>query len=297
MSDKPIIGVGQVAFDGRVTENPTTFELAIEREELSIPNLGTPGGGDFAKKKRITSIGFTATVHDYSASMLARLMSGEATADVSVAVADEPLTAREGRLVPTAKVIDVLQTVTVAHNGASRADSTAYVLNDWIFEGTHLYKATTAGTSAATPPTFQTDGTDTTDGTVVWADMGVFAAVKDTDYVATGAGIRALTGKGIADGAPIKVSYTSVDAGVVELATKIADDIEVIFDGVNEQDGTVMVGQFYKVAVDGDGGIPIITEGYGGASITGSILIDSSKPIVAGKSRYGKLTIGGVAVL
>ena len=56
-----------------------------------------------------------------------------------------------------------------------------------------------------------------------------------------------------------------------------------------------MVGNFYKVAIDNDGGIPLVTEGYGGATMTGSILIDSSQP--AGKSKFGKLLIGGVAVL
>ena len=295
MSDLTLLGVGQIALDGRIIENPTTFELTLEKEEFTLPNLGTPGGGEYVKKSRIKSIGFSATVHDYSADTLSRFLSGDASAVATASIADDPMIARDGRLVATANLIDTDQTVTVDQNAATRFDSTAYVVGDWIFEGAHLYLATVAGTSAATPPTFQTDGTDTTDGGVTWADKGVFAAVSGADFIASAAGIRFVAGGGIPDNAPVKVSYTSHDVGVVEIGTKIALDIPVIFDGWNDESNKPMVGNFYKVAIDNDGGIPLITEGYGGATMTGSILIDSSQP--AGKSKFGKLSIGGVAVL
>lgn len=295
MADKTILGVGQMAVDGRVIENPTTFEITVEYNDISLPNTGSPGGGDYVKKSRIATIGFTATIHDYSASTLARLLAGDAASVASAAITDEALTASLGKLVATASVIDTTQTITVAHNAGTRANSTAYLLDQWIFEGTHLYQVTTAGTSAATPPTFQTDGTDTTDGTVVWADMGVFSAVLGTDFVASGAGIRTLSGAGIPDAAPIKVSYTNYAAGKVEIATQVAADVEIIFDGWNDQENVPVVGQFYKVSLKGDGGVPLISEEYGAATLSGTMLQDQTK--TGAVSKYGKLSVGGVPVL
>jgi hypothetical protein len=44
--------------------------------------------------------------------------------------------------------------------------------------GTHYYKATTSGMSGSSAPTFPTDGTTVTDGTVIWQDAG-----PDTDWI------------------------------------------------------------------------------------------------------------------
>lgn len=55
------------------------------------------------------------------------------------------------------------------------AASTAYALNDYVAPVTHngrVYKCTTAGTSAATQPTWPTtNGGTVTDGTVVWTEQ------------------------------------------------------------------------------------------------------------------------------
>lgn len=294
MADKVILAVGQLAIDGRVIENPTTFEITLEKEEFNLPNLGTSGGGDYAAKKRIKTIGFTATVHDFGASTLARFLSGDASSVPVAVVAEELMTARVDKLVPTDKVIDIAIDPVITQGAATRADSTAYAVDDWIFEGTHLYKATVAGTSAATPPTFQTNGTDTTDGGVTWSDEGVFSAVLDTDFEVSAAGIR-FKALGIPEGAPVKVAYTSIETGVVEIGTGIKKAVEVVFDGINDNDELPVVGRFYKVEVDNDGGVPLISEGFAGATMTGNMLIDSSKPI--SKSRFGTLSVGGVALL
>ncbi len=241
MADKTILGVGQLAIDGRVIENPTTFEISVEYEDFNLPNRGATGGGDYAKKSRISSIGFTATFHDFSAAMLAKVLAGVASAEASGAVAGESMTASLGKLVATAKMIDTGQAVTVTTDPA---------------------------------------GTTYTEG---------------TDYIATAAGIRTLSGGAISDAEALLVSYTSYDAGKVELATAVPDDAEVIFDGWNDQDNMPVVGRFYKVSLKGDGGVPLITDGYGGATLSGTMLQDTSKP--SGVSKFGKLSVGGVPVL
>lgn len=241
MSDKTILGVGQIAIDGRVIENPTTFEITVDYEDFNIPNRGTTGGGDYVKKSRVASIGFTATYHDFSAATLAKVLAGSASAVASDTITDESLTASLGKLVKTASVIDTTQTVTVTTNPAG----TTYV----------------AG----------------------------------TDYVVSAAGIRALSGGSISDSEALLVSYTSVDAGKIELATSVPDDVAIIFDGWNDQDNLPVVGEFYKVSLKGDGGVPLITDGYGGATISGTMLQDTTKP--SGVSKYGTLSVGGVPVL
>lgn len=69
-----------------------------------------------------------------------------------------------------------------------RANSTAYSLNDRIRPASangHWYLCTTAGTSDASPPgTWDTSGSTTSDGTVVWTDQGVNPAA--CEIVGTG---------------------------------------------------------------------------------------------------------------
>lgn len=241
MADKTILGVGQVAIDGRVIENPTTFEITVEYDDISLPNTGTPGGGEYVKKSRISTIGFTATIHDFSASTLAKLLSGTASAVASTAVAAENLTASLGKLVATASVIDTSQTVTV---------------------------------------------TD---------DPVVTTYVAGTDYVVSAAGIRVLAGGAIADLEALLITYTSYDVGKVELADLVAADVKVIFDGWNDQEQVPVVGEFYKVSLRGDGGLPLIsTDAYGEATLSGSMLQDTT---VTSGSKFGKLSVGGVPFL
>lgn len=76
--------------------------------------------------------------------------------------------------------------VSVAVAGVTaRANDTAYALGAIVEPSTpngNWYMATTAGTSGATPPTFPTNGTTVTDGTVTWQDMGTKTYSATTDY-------------------------------------------------------------------------------------------------------------------
>lgn len=89
----------------------------------------------------------------------------------------------------------------------TRANTTAYAQGARVFPATPngmFYEATTAGTSAGSPPTFPTQfGATVTDGTVVWTNRGHYALIQwgnnaqTTDLV--GAGIEHLTLDGNSD--------------------------------------------------------------------------------------------------
>lgn len=295
MSDKTILAVGQLSLAGRVIENPTEMEIGVDIEEITLKNSGSVGGGNYRSKKRITGINFTAKIHDFSGASIADLLSGTYAEVAAGAVAAEAMITREGLLVTTDNVIDTDETVTVTKNPDTHAVSTAFALNDYIEEGTTLYRVKTAGTTAGTKPTFTEDGNDVTDGTVTWEDMGTFAAVKDTDFIVSAAGIRTVSGAGIPDYCPVNVAYTKHLADKVQLADGVKTDIEVTFDGWNEDDDTPVVAQFFKVSLSADGGLPLISDGYGEVTISGTVNKDTSKP--ASASQFGTLVVGKTSVV
>lgn len=114
MADKTLLGTGKIAIDGRIIENPTTIALNIATTEITLANLGTPGGGNYRSKERIDSMSFNATVHDFSGAMLAEVLQGTSAAYTGAAIADEAQTARaQGYLIPTDHMIDTSVAVTI----------------------------------------------------------------------------------------------------------------------------------------------------------------------------------------
>jgi len=74
--------------------------------------------------------------------------------------------------------------------------STSYSVNDTIVpagsDNGHWYVCTTEGTTDSSEPTWPTDGTSVSDGTVVWKDMGLHRALLN-DYSATGGVTRVMS--------------------------------------------------------------------------------------------------------
>lgn len=114
--------------------------------------------------------------------------SGSVAAEAVLAIAPERAyqLGLDQNIAGVRNVTSVVPTV----NATARANSTAYtkgqiykpaVAND------HIYACTVAGTSAASPPTFTTDGTTFADGTATFIDLGAISALAaDTDYIVDG---------------------------------------------------------------------------------------------------------------
>lgn len=103
--------------------------------------------------------------------------------------------------------------------GKSWVASTAYSLDDLatkVAPNGRYYKVTTAGTTAASEPTWPTTtGNTVTDGTVVWTDMGTVASIVVStlytagDFRVSAAGTLAtLTGSGFTTGATLTFPAT-----------------------------------------------------------------------------------------
>lgn len=152
----------------------------------------------------------------------------------------------------------------------------------------------TAGTVDDEPITAVLDGLartafmiDTTVDPVVKNEAGAVTYVKDTDYVVSAGGIRALTGGAITAGQALKVSYTKKAGNVLQALTESGTTVPVVIDGVNDATGKPWVLDFYKWSPSPTAGMDLIGDDFGSFDIEGGVLADSSI-VATGKSKFFK---------
>ena len=255
--------------------NVSALQLAISEDEKTLTDYTQPGGGQWAAVSRVTGVDATMTLHDLDTVNLSRAIYGDATDQAGATVAAELATAYQGGLTRLAHPSPTGVTVTCA--APAWAASTAKALGAFLLEGTHVYKATAAGTTASSKPTFKTDGTSTTDGTVTWADLGVFAAVANTDYEVRKEGLMILGG-GIPDGAPISVAYTYAAYSVVEALTAGSQLFELAFGGLNEaNNNSPVVLDIYKLKISAASALDFIGDDFASLEVKGKVLMVVTK--------------------
>lgn len=152
----------------------------------------------------------------------------------------------------------------------------------------------TAGTVDDEPITAVLDGLartafmiDTTVDPVVKNEAGAVTYVKDTDYVVSAGGIRALTGGAITAGQALKVSYTKKAGNVLQALTESGTTVPVVIDGVNDATGKPWVLDFYKWSPSPTAGLDLIGDDFGSFDIEGGVLADGSI-VATGKSKFFK---------
>ncbi|MEL4264133.1 hypothetical protein AAEH96_08710 [Shewanella xiamenensis] len=128
---------------------------------------------------------------------------------------------------------------------------------------------------------------DTTVAPVVKNEAGAVTYVKDTDYVVSAGGIRALTGGAITAGQALKVSYTKKAGNVLQALTESGTTVPVVIDGVNDATGKPWVLDFYKWSPSPTAGMDLIGDDFGSFDIEGGVLADSSI-VGTGKSKFFK---------
>lgn len=128
-----------------------------------------------------------------------------------------------------------------------------------------------------------------TDQTITVAGSGGSPTyVEGTDYEVKNGGIKILDGD-IAAAADIEVSYTSLNARVVEALMEIGEEYEFYFDGLNEaRAGKPVLVTMHRVKVNPTQGLPLISDDFATLQFTVDILRDDT---VTGstKSKYVKI--------
>lgn len=296
------IGKGPIAVQQRGANvapiaigNCKALNLAIETDRKARVDYQGAGGGELDVVERITAMTGEMTVDDFNPANLARALRGDSTAVASALVATESITLYGGSKAFFAYIPDPdsAVTVTVAVTDAWEAE-TVYAVGDKIVDTGRLYVATVGGTShTATEPTWPTDGTTVTDGTVTWKDLGTTTLVLNTHYQRTRSGIEALAAgtQFDAHGTPLTVSYTKNAQYLIQALTDAGTEYLMVFDGLNEVDsGNPIVARLHRVKFSPTSGMDLIGDEFGELTLSFSVLKDEGIT-TAGLSQYMQIAM------
>ena len=133
LTDYSMIGRGRVHYDGRPLGNCSVFRNTTESEIEELQDFQSASGGLANSASRISKVGFALALHDITAENLATALRGSYAAVAGGAVTDESITslASLDTYVPTAKIMDVDDTVTVTSDpaGTTFTVNTDYLLH------------------------------------------------------------------------------------------------------------------------------------------------------------------------
>ena len=171
-----------------ITEN-------VEVERTSRQNFQTSGGGELDVDETISSITVEMVVDDIKPESIAIGMRAEYEKLLSAAVAAEPHSAWSGERVSFVYIPDPAVAVTVSiAASAAWAGEAVVVKGALLVEGGQVYQAIVAGTSAASAPTWPTEGEEVVDGSVTWRHLGAPALTLDTHFARTKQGVAFIAG-------------------------------------------------------------------------------------------------------
>lgn len=277
--------------------NCSKLDFGVTEDVKELKDFTQPGGGTYNEVKRISAVEASFAVHDLNAANLSRALYGTASTIASATVSGEAATVYPGAVYPFNFMPATTPTWTVVPAQASasaRANTTAYALGDYVTPVTpngFYYKATAAGTSAGTTPTYPTTiGGTVTDGTVTWTCAGKTTLVAGTDYETRAGGIMVYAVATIA-GEVWTIGYTKALAERMEALTSSGKEYELLFEGLNEaRSGKRTIVRAYRVKAGALANLSLIGEDYGVAECTGKLLKDTTKT-GNGVSQYFKVDI------
>jgi len=276
--------------------NCSALTFGVTEDVKELKDFTQPGGGTYNEVKRISAVEAGITMHDLDGANLARALYGSASALLSQAITGEAVLVYPEGFSPFANLPASSPTPTVVPAQAAapaRANTTAYALNAYATPATpngFYYKATTAGTSGGTIPTFPTViGATVTDGTVTWTCAGRTTLTAGTDYEVRSSGVYVFAGRTLA-GETWTVGYTRVAADVVQALVTSGKEYEIVFDGLNEaRSGKRTRITAYRVKLGAAQNLGLLGEDYAALEVTGKLLKDASK--VGGVSQYFRVEI------
>lgn len=164
-------------------------------------------------------------------------------------------------------------------NAPDWAATTAKTLNSFVVPATpngHYYRCTVAGTTGSSNPTWPTNGTTVTDGTVTWVDMGLIEMTLNTDYdVHYRLGmLRPLTGGAIDAGDVLLVDYdhSAVSGKRIRGATQPTIKARLVLDGQNFVDGKDNRVEIYEAQLKPTSAVDFLADDFTALSLEGTLV-------------------------
>ncbi|MBF0165874.1 MAG: hypothetical protein HQM01_15440 [Magnetococcales bacterium] len=265
---------GKMRHVGQVKE----FKLEVSEETKELKNY--EGGGGLADSVSfISKVEASFTFASLSTKNLAMALRGVDAPVTSTVVANQAQTAYAGGFVPLDGIGPTSVAVSVAPNAWQA--TTVYSIGALVKPsvGTHFYRCKSAGTTGAAEPTWKTDGTDTTDGTIIWQDMGTMAlAAGEFEINSAGIYIPEGSAKISATGTPIQVSYTTTAGVSIQTLVSAGDEYRIIFAGTNfARAGKPLSVEMHRVKFSPPKDLSFIGDDFASLTLTGTVLKDDTR--------------------
>ena len=168
-------------------------------------------------------------------------------------------------------------------DAVARASTTDYITDDVVIPvaaNGHYYKCTVGGTSGASAPTWPTDGTTVTDGTVTWLDMGLIAVPAEDFEINYRMGIiKPVPGGSIQSGDEVNISYShnAVSGSKITGATQPIIKCRLVLDGRNYNDGKDCRVEVYEATLRPTKAINFLSDDYETVDLEGTMITPSGK--------------------
>ncbi|MEO5354909.1 MAG: hypothetical protein H7835_17070 [Magnetococcus sp. XQGC-1] len=265
---------GKMRFVGQVPEFKLDITETTKELKDYVKGSGLAESVSFIEKVEATITFASADVHNL---VLALRAVEDSTS--AIPVTSEAHTAYPGGLVELQGVSPKSVSVTVTP--VTWVATTAYTVGQIVkpAAGTHFYKCKVAGTSGGSAPTWKTDGTDTTDGTVTWTDMGTMALTA-SEYEINSAGlfIPATSNKIDEAGTPVEVSYTTSAGYNIQALVSAGEEYRVVFAGKNfARNGKGLKVVMYRVTFSPTKELGLISDEFTKLTLTAKVLSDDTK--------------------
>lgn len=265
---------GKMRHVGQVKE----FKLEVSEETKELKNY--EGGGGLADSVSfISKVEASLNFASLSSQNLAMALRGVDSPVTSSVVTNQEHTAYAGGFVPLNGIGPTSVSVSVSAN--TWQASTSYTVGSLVkpTTGTHFYKCKTAGSSGATEPTWKTDGTDTSDSTAVWQDMGTMVlATGEFEIYSAGIYIPEGSAKISSTGTPIQVSYTTTAGTSIQTLVSAGDEYRIIFAGTNfARAGKPLSVEMYRIKFSPPKDLSFIGDDFAALTLTGTVLKDDTR--------------------
>lgn len=123
------------------------------------------------------------------------------------------------------------------------------------------------------------------DATITVEDAGT-PLVEGTDFIRRRSGIEFTATTAIANGTTVDVSYTALADSLIQGLVESAQNVRLVFDGLNEADsGKPVVIEAFKVQFSPTKGLDLIGDAFGTIQLSGTVLKDETKT-ANGVSQY-----------